>query len=335
MILFRILLLALLCQFFSCAFDTNIPLENDLPSPVDIAPINRNLIYPDSLISILSISDLNDKSLHINPTDCIFPLEKNHNNSGFFLFHPLDTAYTTKHIELLLKSSLMGNYSGNFLISDNHNGRIKLPFNISLQFKDLFDSYPLSKTWWSLYKDNDSNIGFDYIDRKLLFEIAEGESETQTTTGLRSKFKLVGDFSTIIDFNLREDMRDGFEFGFFVSTSPDTGMWSGSKAGFFISGNNGSVIFQCKSTMFQSFSLDTSKISSGTLKLVRNQDQLSFFFYRNSTSSQLFNGPPLISFSFKSADSLYVHLRFVAKDGLKERYCMWNNFSVQEGLIAF
>lgn len=335
MILLHIILPALLCLFFSCAFDMDIPLENDLPSSVDQLSITKNLIYPDSFIGKVSISDLNDKSLHINSTDCVFPLNKNNNNSNFFLFRNLDTTYSTKHIELLLNSSLMGIYSGNFLIADDHNGQLKLPFNIFLQFQDPFDNYPLSKSWWSLYKVGDPCIGFDYTDRKLRFRIEEGKTETQITTGLRSNFKLVGDFSTSIDFNLPENMRDGFECSFFVSTSPDTGTWNGSKAGFFISGNNGSVIFECRSTMFQSYSVDTSRISSGSLKLVRKLNQLSFFFYRNSTNSQLSNDPPLSTLSFESDDTLFVHLRFIVKDKLKERYCMWNNFSVQEGLIEF
>ena len=326
-------LLPLIFLFFSCAFDPDIPLENDIPSSIDPDSINKILIYPDSTIGKVSVSDLNDKSLHINSTDCVYPL----NNGTFnpFLFHNRDTTYDTKHIDFLLKSSLMGTYSGNFLIFDDHNGQIKLPFSITLRFQDSFDIYPLSKALWQLYKDNDSCIGFDYIDRKLRFRIDEGASETQITTGLRSNFKLVGDFSTFIDFNLREEMRDGFECGFFVSTSPDTGKWSGSKAGFFISGNNGSTLFECKSTMLQSYSVDTSRISSGSYKLVRKQNRISFFFYRNATNSQSLNNPPLVTFSFEANDTLFVHLRFIAKDGLKERYCMWNNFSVQEGQIAF
>lgn len=335
MILLRNLLMILLCQFFSCAFDTDIPLQNDLPFSIDQLSISKNLIYPDSFIGKVSLSDLNDKLLHINLIDGVFPLNKNSNDSNFFLFHNLDTTYATKHIELLMNSSLMGTYSGNFLIADDHNGQLKVPFNISLQFQDPFDSYPLSNIWWSSYKVDDPNIGFDYTDRKLCFRIEEGIIESQITTGLRSNFKLVGDFSTIIDFNLPENMRDGFESSFFVSTSSDTGIWNGSKAGFFISGNNGSVIFECRSTMFQSYSVDTSRISSGSIKLVRKQNQLSFFFYRNTTSSQSSNNPPLSTLTFESGNTLFVHLRFVVKDKLKERYCMWNNFAVQEGLIEF
>ncbi len=44
-----------------------------------------------------------------------------------------------------MNSLLMGKFTGSLLIMDDHQGQIQLPFNITLQFLDPFDNYPISK----------------------------------------------------------------------------------------------------------------------------------------------------------------------------------------------
>ncbi len=61
---FHITLLPLL--FLFCAFNTDISLQNDLPSSGNYKSINKTLIYPDSAIGIINANDQTIIILYVN-----------------------------------------------------------------------------------------------------------------------------------------------------------------------------------------------------------------------------------------------------------------------------
>ncbi len=330
--------LSMICS--ACFFDADLPLRNDPPVCTNVLHIRSTLIYPDSSVCTLLIDDLNDTALSLSVVPCTTTsLDSGACDSlpllpwpGEYMF--LATGYGTKKLHLLLDTNRMGCYSGMLLLRDEDRATLPIPYSIEKKFLDAFDSYPPDDDLWQSYVTDDSlHIGFDYIDGKLIFafEHSDDSLHVPLCTGIRSTFSLPSAFYTTIDFKLRDEMDEAFEVGFFISSSPDTGRWSGERAGIFISGVNGRLRFECRSIDLQSYSYE-SRGTSGELGIGRTDSTISYFFHDGNPVSI---PKPLTTQFYPAAVPVYIHLKMTVRDLSRERNCYWNDFSIPEGSISF
>ncbi|MBN1576352.1 MAG: hypothetical protein JW913_07370 [Chitinispirillaceae bacterium] len=323
----------------ACFFDADLPLENDPPA-CNRSEILTSLIYPDSSVCTLSITDRNDTVLSLSILPCDSPdIDSMQCDSpgaqpwpGTFEF--LSTGYGEKQLRLSLDTNRMGHYSGILLLQDADDEAVRIPYSIEKQFFDPFNTYPLSEEIWQPYVTNDSlHIGFDYIDGKIVFSFDSiGNSPAiPLFTGIRSRFSLPSGFRATIDFKLRDEMDEGFEVAFFISSSPDTGRWSGEKAGIVISGVNGRLRFECRSINLQSYSYE-SNTASGEIGIYRADSTIRYYLHDGNPAVI----PKPLTVQFYSPDTpVYVHLKMTVRDLYKKRNCYWNDFSIPEGIINF
>lgn len=318
----------------SCAFDINIPLQNDIPKCINYSCIQKDINYPDSAVCTLKVSDLNDSHLNI--------LFKDSNDiSGKPVKWPgtvtlLDENYNLKDIVLSLPGNKMQIYNGNIIIKDSYDSESLVPCKIKKYFIDPFDTFPLSKNLWRKYNSDDTSyFRYDYLDHKLQFEFGLNQyCISPSGTGIVSEFQLDKDFSTSIEFELRNEMTDGFEINFFVSNSQDTGRWTGDKAGIRVSGNNGRIDLECRSVQFQSYStegdLNKGEYTKGLFKITRNDSTMNFIYYNGNPQ----DGPVSLTKLYYHANTpVYVHINMKVSDCLKPRHCVWKNFRVDAGNI--
>jgi hypothetical protein len=298
-----------------------------------MSSINKRLFFPDSTVCTLLVKDLNDKTFHCS----ILPdSEKLYSPGHIQQGWPgsctlLEETFDTKSILLKIDPTISGIYKGEFIISDQQDAFTSLPYEIITQFFEPFDSHPLYSPSWQLFNRNDtSTIKIDYTDKKLLFIFDTTGSNSGNSTGLVSSFRLAGSFSITIDFKIRDDMGDGFETGFFVSTSNDTGKWSGDIAGIYLQGNQNRIRLECKSVNLQSFSKEVD-FFSGKIGISRDSDNVDFFYHDNNPS---LSPVPLTRFAFSAEDTVFVHIKMVVKDRKRIRHSLWNDFYVTKGHIV-
>ncbi len=321
-----LILIAITIIWQSCTYDTNIPLQNHEPE-CNFSQIEKTLQYPDSVICTLSIKDMNDRFLKLSITDTDGQFEDNW--PGTFKF--LNNDYGNKRVVLFDSRSEMGFFSGILRLTDYHEGVTSLNYNITKVFKESFASYPLDTCRWKLYAKSDTSvISYDFMDKKLMF-LFGAEDSASLSAGIRSVFAISSDFHSSVNFKLRDDMSDGFEASFFVSTSPDTGKWSGKVAGVFIAGNAGRLRLTCKSIDFQIQSKEI-ELYSGELTLKRTGNILQYSFHDGNPQSEVL---PLAEYTFIPDTGLYVHLRMKVDECSRIRSCSWKNFTVQSGTLNF
>lgn len=315
----------------SCTRDTDIALTNCAPSCVNMTSISRTLFFPESTVCTLLVKDLNDKrfscSILQDPSISHSPGNIQEWPGTFKL---LNETFGTKSILLTINPKKPGNYNGVLLIDDNHNAFTSLPYTITAQFYESFDSRPLLYHNWQLYNSNDSStVKIDYPDKKLLFIFDTTQSSLCNTTGIISRFKLAGDFRISIDFRIRDDMIDGFETGFFVSTSNDTGKWSGDIAGIYLQGNQNHIRMECKSVNLQSFSKEVG-IFNGNLCISRDNRNITFCYH---DGNPLQNPIPIARFTGSPEDTVFIHIKMTVKDRKRLRHSLWNDFYITKGTI--
>jgi hypothetical protein len=330
-------MIAVLLCVNSCFFDADIPLRNDPPACENISNVKKTLFHPDSSVCTLLISDRNDQSLSVAALDCSTSSDRPFCDSQKTVSWPgeyrfLSTGYGIKQIHLLLDTNRMGVYRGILLLEDEQHAVIKIPYAITKQFVDRFDTYPLSSSLWQPYRENDSiNLRYDYIDHKLNFTFKQSSENLTSprTTGIHSRFSITSSFYTSVKFKLRDEMDDAFETAFFISSSPDTNLWSGERAGIFISGVGNRLIFECRSTDLQNFHFETT-ISSGEIAISRSDTLVHFFFYDGNPSA---SPQALATETYPAEKPVYIHMKMTVSDLAKDRNCYWNDFLVSEGVI--
>jgi hypothetical protein len=294
--------------------------------------INKTLFFPESTVCTLFVSDLNDKRFSCS----IFPDSSISNPPVNIPEWPgtcklLNETFDTKSILLTMNPKKPGSYKGVLLISDNHNAFTSLPYSITAQFYESFDSHPLLSHNWRLYNSNDSfTVKIDYPDKKLLLIFDTTETTLYHATGIVSRFRLAGDFRISIDFRIRDDMIDGFETGFFVSTSSDTGKWSGDITGIYLKGNQNHIRLECKSVNLQSFSKEVDNFN-GNLCISRDSSNIDFYYH---DGNPLQNPIPITRFTGSSEDTVFIHIKMVVKDRKRLRHSLWNDFYITKGSIV-
>jgi hypothetical protein len=337
----RILLAAPVILFGGggCFFDADLPLKNNVPVCTN-PPIVRNLVFPDSMVCTLSVEDKNDSIVAIEAVLCPEADIRSVCDTNVRVPWPgntvlLQSGFGTKKMQLLLDTNRMGYYNGFLVLTDAYTSAGSLPFIISRIFLDPFDGYPLDPAWWHPYATGGTtHIGFDYVDRKIVFSFDKnsvGGTGVPGSTGIRTVFSLPSDFYATVDVKLRDEMDDAFEVGFFISTSTDTGRWSGDRAGIYISGSGGRLRFECRSVDLQSYSFETN-VTGGELGIRRAASTISYFFH---------DGNPavipvaLTSQTFNRDVPVYLHLKMSVQNSVRNRNCYWNDFCIPEGQIRF
>jgi hypothetical protein len=318
-------------QWVSCTFNPDIPLINCKPSCQNLKSINKKLFYPDSIICTLLVKDLNDKRFNCtaHPDSQELPMPDLQAWTGNCTL--LEETFGTKSILLTIDPSVPGSFNGTLIIQDQQSAFTSLPYNIEMQFLEPFDSHPRSSSYWQLYNSDDTSmIKIDYTDKKLLFVFDTTQARQNTTTGIVSRFKLYGDFSISVDFRIRDDMDDGFETGFFVSTSSDTGKWSGDIAGIYLQGAQNRIRLECKSDNLQSFSKEVD-LFSGKMGISRDSSRVSFFYH---DGNPLQRPLPLTQLSYTSGDTVFIHIKMSVNDRKRPRHSFWNDLYILKGHIV-
>lgn len=327
------------CTGSSCFFDDDIPLVNDTPEFRGAGTIDAQLFYPESTICTLTVADLNDTVFSVTSLPC-FPGSDSsgHCDSAGDSSWPgncffLPDGLGDQRVVVSWASTVMGLFRGTLLFTDPAGASAAVSYTVSRTFVDAFDGQVNARCWESYTPDDSTHLGFDYIDGKLAFSFNHSDSAAggHRSAGMYSRFALPGDFYTTVDFKLRDEMDEQFEVGYFISTSQDTGRWSGSKSGIFISGSSGRLRFECRSIDLQSYSFETTA-TGGELGIRKTDSTVSYFFHDGNPA-----GVPqhLVSQRFPADTGVFVHLKMTVYDVLRDRICYWNDFSVSEGAINF
>jgi hypothetical protein len=318
------LALSICISLNSCIHDTNLELANNVPVVISLLDTVRSmLIYPDSVVDSLHVSDLNDS---------ILTVRSGWIGSGLQLQKNLGT----KIIVLSFGETSMGTFSGCATIGDQQGANCSVPYIITKIFRETFESFP--PPLWKMYNINDTveTIKHSYIsnsDATLQFVFSVDETKPASfplKTGICSEFSIKEDFCCSIVFSILEFSKSGYECGFFVSTSNDTGQWSGDVGGIFLSGRNSSTEIKCKSVDGQ-ISSATRDYLSGTLWIDRKGTGINFMYSSMGTASK----DTLSKLAFDRNDSLFIHLRMVVDDLRETRSCSWNDFIIHTGKLLF
>lgn len=317
-------------QLLLCTYNTNIPLSNSSPSCQNLTSINKQLFFPDNVVCTLFVNDLNDTKLTLDIHSDSQQTQKVDFNQFMAHFTQLEETFGTKSVLLTIDPSDLGSFNGKLFIHDQQGAFTSVPYNIAMQFLEPFDSHPRNSSNWQLYNNDDTSmVKIDYTDKKLLFVFDTTQTRLTTTTGIVSRFKLYGDFSISVDFRIRDDMDDGFETGFFVSTSSDTGKWSGDIAGIYLQGIQNRIRIECRSDNLQSFSKETD-LFSGNIGISRDSSRVSFFYH---DGNPLQSPVPLTQLSYTSNDTVFVHIKMSVKDRKRSRHTLWNDLRIARGHI--
>jgi hypothetical protein len=330
-----------ICLLFavSCVFNANMPLVNDRPICLNPSVMQNLLLsFPDSSLCTLQISDKNDSLFSLSALPCVDSISGADSDSppqspwpGSFEL--ISGGYDTKLLRIFYPTNFMGNFCGTLVIRDQAGATATVPFSVQKFFCDPFDTPPLRDRFWQSYTQDDPAIRFS--DEKLMFLFSindpSGAAPTSISTGLRSRFSLSDTFLTSVEFKLRDEMSDHFTIAFFVSSSRDTGEWSGKKAGIFISGGGNGAHLECRSVDFQSYGFDTTVIS-GKLGIGRSGSWISYFLRDNDSEKNPFSAN---IYSFPPDCPVFIHLKMTVDDRSKDRHCSWNNLTVYKGCLSF
>jgi hypothetical protein len=324
-----------------CQFNTAVPMNNNPPHwSVDQA-IHKTLRYPDSTLCTLNVEDLNDTFLsiracftgEITDTGCTNP------GPWPYSFKRSREELGARTIVFMHDPCLLGFYCGHIRFEDHEGAGMKVPFSYSAMLSDPLDTFPVSEVFWTPEPISDSTfIVFDFMNNKVKFAFPETGDSTgadPASTGLRSKFSISGDLETSVLFQLRDDMKEGFEVAFRISTSPSAGPWEGDKTGFLITGLPNHVRFTCSSINLQTDSRDVSRNLSdfaGYLKIARKADSVSYQFIPGDPQLPII---PMNKFWFPADTGVYVHMRMSVTDRLRARHCLWSDFRVTQGNLRF
>lgn len=327
---------AALLMFSTCAFDLEIPLENDVPECIGRTEIKKILIYPERSVCTLQIDDQNDRShvFYVNFSDTMSGRDTHNLQAWPGNVDLLTGGYESKSYHVQFDTARLGLYSGDLILKDADSAVLTVPLEILNVLSDPFDDFPLSTSNWAGYAANDSmHIHFNYIDRKLeyMFQAESLKSGVRNSTGIRSRYALASDLVASVNLKLRDEMDDAFEVAFFISTSPDTSRWSGQKAGVFISGIDKRLRIECRSVDLQSFSFE-STLAAGELGIARVDSTVNFYFH---DGNPLVQPQSLTSQNFPAEVPVFIHLKMIVKNHDKIRSCQWSDFMVTKGVVSF
>ncbi|MBN2036089.1 MAG: hypothetical protein JW768_05045 [Chitinispirillaceae bacterium] len=321
-----------------CQFSTDLAMNNNPPHWSSSQSVRQTVFFPDSTLCTLMVEDLNDSILSLSA--CFFKDSTDTicKNPSPWPWSPIwsEPALGIRSVCCGIDPCSLGVFWGAFLIRDDENEGMSIPFSYSVILSDPFDHFPISKEFWTPQPQSDSGfIGFDYLNNKVKFDFVESADSTPASTGVRTMFMVSGDLETSVQFKLRDDMRDGFEVAFQISTSPLAGHWDGQKTGFLITGLPTHVRFTCFSVNMQTDTRDVTRNFpefAGYLSIKRQADSVSFLFVPGDPRLPVI---PMNRFTFPGDSAVYVHVRMGVSDRLRTRHCLWSDFRVDRGMVRF
>ncbi|MDD5675870.1 MAG: hypothetical protein PHC61_16995 [Chitinivibrionales bacterium] len=299
------------------------PLKNDVPKiALDPDSIIKTLIYPDSVLCTLQVSDKNDTALFI---DSLWPGSA----------RQIQNTYYDKSIILSLGGARLGEFSGMSSVNDSRGVGDTFYYAVSKLFTDNFNRNTLGK-WWQLYTPEDSEyIKLKYRSQndavlQFIFPFDSSKLGATNRAGVYSTFSIFGDFSCTIEVTIFNGFYEGVETAFFVSTSRDTGQWAGDVAGIFISSGIAGMQLKCKSVNGQ-VSSKVSSVTEGTLGLRQTGDQMVYLYSPMGAS----RFDTLATFQYDVAETLCVHLRMIVKDTAQLRESYFDNFILSKVQLVY
>jgi hypothetical protein len=326
----------------SCQFNTDIPLHNNPPRLASLSAIKKMIFYPDSALCTLAVTDLNDTGFNVrvciaadsSDTSCSI-----HSLPWLGSYRCVNLSPGTFNLFFGLDTCRMGLYCGHIHIEDPEMAGAKVPFAISFKAVDMLRDSIKSGFWM---RDSDrTDITFSPENGELQFLFSKASDSTSAlarspaATGIRSQFKLSGDLETSIKFQLRDDMVDGFEVAFYLSTSPLSGPWDGDIAGFYVTGLTNHVRLAGTSIDMQTDSRDipyfAGKFAGGRLLISRRADTVGYTFIPSDSSIPM---TVLNRLTFPADSAVFVHCRMSVADRLRFRHCLWSDFEVTQGTLS-
>lgn len=309
--------------------DVDIPLTNDIPSST-IRILVDTLVYPESTVATIDISDLNDSLLRV------YMVPEGLDPYGVLTAPLVDSVVADlgpKPVRLNFTGCKFGSFKGNYVVCDQQYGRCVIPYHITKTFIDGFSVSPFESRYWRCYNPTDSmHVNLHYPGPTLRFSFPANDTSGMMTAGVVGRFCLVGDFSISIDYKLRDEMLDGFTADFFVSPTQDTSRWS-KRCGLFLAGNTNGTSSWITATLGVGVNLTRRDIEvyDGRLCIQRKGDDVTLMCQQLPTS-----GPDdpkkIVTFD---ADTVWVHLRMIVKDHARTRHSEWDDFSVTAGEVLF
>jgi hypothetical protein len=310
----------------------SIPLTNQAPRIVSHDLINDTIIYPETTICKLEVRDDNDSIID-------FKFEPNNIND----YHAKDPKIEylsgnvgLKQYLLYLSGNEFGRLHGTLHFCDEQGKCNRNEVDVAKIFRDKFDTEQLNAIFWNMRTLRDTSfLQHDWASRSLRIHFdADDESEQEKmTAGIISKFRITGDFSIQIQFSLRDDMCNGFEAGFFVSSKPDTSRWNPEKTGLFLAGNeNNRIRLVARSVDLQHASQEIP-FYAGRMEIRRSEENVSFKCHDVDPRSE----PVEIGdgFSIDGLDTVYVQLNMRIEDRKRARHSNWDNFVIERGKVCW
>lgn len=314
----------------SCVFDLTEPLQNDLPvvsfanAADTLSRIERVLDYPDSVVCTLRVHDYNDSIVTFSDSG-------DSAGSGLFRVLASDTTLGTRTLTVVYQSPHMGDtVSGTWYLTDQQGASATVPYSVVKVFESPLDLFGADTVHWELYDERDAR---QYITTGpfggVSFQFFKNVLGTGAkTVGFRSAFKLRGDFSCGVNYQL-PSVNLGYTTGFLVSTSPDTSLDSGRAAGVFLPEGTFRVgehnlVFPIRNPV---------KKSAGELRIERRDGKVSLYqrWVQDTVYDTLAAGHP-----FAVDSGLYVHIRITVDGFAPDEYVKsshWFGFSVSHGEI--
>ncbi len=326
---------AAMCVIISC-HNLNVTLENYIPYIKSPVAIERSLYYPDTIVCTLSVEDLNDSLFTVKSiiNDSFTTIQEGWDTVDWpGNYFQINKDFDTKELVLTLPGHTMGLLKGMLYICDTHDASDALPFSILRSLQDTFTIASPDTNLWVLYSPNDTaQITTEHYISNLMLQFKIDSTSSDLSVGLRGKFGIVGDFCVSVLFGLKENINDisNIDLSFFVSTSPDTGEYSGINAGF--------DIYSEKSLLHakagKGLSMKSSIISffTGNMCIERIDNEMSLYCWDENVQT---NPEPLKTVTFPPTDTLYVHLKMSVDSKACKRICRWDNFVIERGQIAF
>jgi hypothetical protein len=316
----------------SCIHNTDLPLENSIPVVSNLpkdSVFRKNLAYPDSFVSNLEVSDLNDKVLTVK-TDT--------GSNGDWRFATLNSAIGMNRFAVYSSGSDMDTFTGNWVIEDPENASVRARYLVTRSFYSPIDTTKADSAYWPWYTIPNS------ISNKLLPIFGKtGEFVGKRfnfgpndigLSGIRSSFRLTGDFVFVVSYSLYYPFAGrytGFQTGF--SLNADT---AGPHAGNYMeytvrSDDSSGLVAQC-ATNLDSASDSTIFPLSATIRFSRTGSAISIDWQTPPTGFTHFG-----SGVFQSpADTCYLHIWMLSTNSINlTKYCWIRNFNVYKGNMVF